>query len=252
MKCKQCGTPNITLEDEFCPYCGALNEAARKHIEDMKHFSGRFEETQSQVMENVASMSKFHSEIIVVVILALLNIIVLVCNINKSEIAWWFQDREVKANASSYEKLMSDLEANNDYTLLSKYYNSKSLYIAGDTLAEYSSEADMAYNYDKIISYIYYLNHEDISYYSKDELIEEIANSVSNFYTEFSYKDKEHYVERGNFKENHLNAMNNMDSNIKICLQGYCNLTSEDIEEIDGMSKQQLMMLLGRRVGIYE
>lgn len=252
MKCEQCGNPNITLEDEFCPYCGALNEAARKHIEDMKHFSGRFEETQSQVMENVTSMSKFHSEIIVVVILALLNITVLVCNINKYEISWWLEDRAVKANASSYEKLMSELEANGDYILLSRYFNSKSLYAASDDLKEYSTLANLAYDYDNIISNIYYLNNDGISYHSQDEIIEEIADSVTNFYSEFSCKDKEYYIERGDFKESHLNAMNNMEKNIKICLKGHCNLTDEDIDELEIMSKQQLRILLGRRTGIYE
>ena len=36
MKCKKCGA-DLKLSDEVCPYCGAVNYAAKRHILSLIH-----------------------------------------------------------------------------------------------------------------------------------------------------------------------------------------------------------------------
>ena len=44
MKCKKCGA-DLKLSDEVCPYCGAVNYAAKRHIRDRKFYAQDYQST---------------------------------------------------------------------------------------------------------------------------------------------------------------------------------------------------------------
>lgn len=48
MKCKKCGA-DLKLSDEVCPYCGAVNYAAKRHIRDRKFYAQDYQSTHKQV-----------------------------------------------------------------------------------------------------------------------------------------------------------------------------------------------------------
>ena len=56
MKCKKCGA-DLKLSDEVCPYCGAVNYAAKRHIRDRKFYahSTGWKEPSIKVTFNLSS-----------------------------------------------------------------------------------------------------------------------------------------------------------------------------------------------------
>ena len=50
MKCKNVGA-DLKLSDEVCPYCGAVNYAAKRHIRDRKFYAQDYQSTHKQVSD---------------------------------------------------------------------------------------------------------------------------------------------------------------------------------------------------------
>ncbi len=250
MKCKQCGSP-VTLEDEFCPYCGALNIAARQHIEDMKRFSSDYSTTRSEVLGNVEKQTKRHTRLIILITLIGLNIVVLALKTQSYDIRYNLNQLGNKAKASSYEEKMSELEADGKYLEMYYLYSRQDLYSASDTLASYNTVTDMAWNYNKFKENIYYVNNEETqNIISNGQALDYAASAVYEFYTNYSYRDRDYFTEY--FSENHLNAMEDMKDQIEAILLSYCSFTSDDIAKVSEMDKQELLLLIGKRMGIYE
>ena len=57
MVCKHCGN-QLSLEDEICPFCGMENEAAKKHTEEMRHFSGQFHQVKTEALEETGRVRR--------------------------------------------------------------------------------------------------------------------------------------------------------------------------------------------------
>ncbi len=250
MKCKQCGSP-VTLEDEFCPYCGALNTAARKHIEDMKRFNSDYSNTKSEVLGNVAKQSKRHTRIIILITLIGLNIVFLALRSQSYEIRYHINQLRNKANASTYEAKMSKLESDGRYLEMYYFYNRQDLYDTSDELSSYTTVTDMAWQYNKFKDSIYYIeNNDSVNYISKGQALEDAASAVYEFYSSYAYRDNDYFADR--FSESHLNAMEDMKSQIETLLSSYCSFTSDDIARLSDMDKQELLLLIEKRMGIYE
>ena len=47
MKCRYCGS-NLGIEDEYCPYCGKVNDQAAGHQAVMKDYLNEFERTKTE------------------------------------------------------------------------------------------------------------------------------------------------------------------------------------------------------------
>ncbi len=250
MKCKQCGSP-VTLEDEFCPYCGALNIAARQHIEDMKRFNSDYSSTRSEVLGNVAKQTKRHTRIIILITLIGLNIVFLALRSQSYDIRYYINQLGTKAKASSYEAKISELEADGKYLEMYYLYSRYNLYDASETLSSYNMVTDMAWSYNKFKENIYYVNNEKTnSIISNGQALDYAASAIYEFYTNYAYRSRDYFEEY--FLENHLNAMEDMKAQIEAILSSYCSFTSEDISKLSDMDKQEILLLIGRRMGIYE
>ena len=87
MKCENCGAP-IGLEDKFCAYCGAPNPHFLKHQADMEHYEKEFVKTQTEVMKSTGRMARISSNLIILAILVVLNIIAVVFAFSATDLAW--------------------------------------------------------------------------------------------------------------------------------------------------------------------
>ncbi len=250
MKCTQCNAP-VTLEEEFCPYCGALNIAARQHIEDMKRFSSDYSYTKSEVMDNVTKQSKKHTRILLLGSLIGLNIIGLALHTQYYDIQYEINQWKNKARASSYEASMAKLEENGKYLEMYELYSRKDLYGCSDSLESYTTVTEMAYDYNQLKENIYYLysdNCEDIS--SKSQALENAASGIYEFYNNYSYRDQEYFKER--FSDKHLKAMEDMKDQMNAILSSYCSFDSKDLAKLSDLDKTELLLLLEKRMNIYE
>ena len=77
MKCTHCGG-NIGLEDKICPYCGAPNEHALGHQEDMRRYEDAFEKTRQHVEERTSRFSGFAVPVTLGLILIAMGVVIFV------------------------------------------------------------------------------------------------------------------------------------------------------------------------------
>ena len=74
MKCENCGG-RISLEDEFCPSCGAVNRNAQKHIKDMRRYQSTFANVQQDVQEATKRYSEVTVRIIMIAVLLIMAVL---------------------------------------------------------------------------------------------------------------------------------------------------------------------------------
>lgn len=252
MKCTQCGA-SVSVEEKFCPYCGALNQSAVKHQADMQRYNRAFEATRKEVLANSEKQTRSHSQLIVLGIVILLNIVVLVGLINGSDLSYRWRGWQINRHAEQYLTQLSAMESEGSYSKMALYYRRNYLYDAKrkSEVANYDTVCTMADEYERIVQSFYYLRNPEVNTYeSEGELLERIANNYVRFEDNLEYRDKPYY--EGQFTENHLAAMTDMEERIHTMLQAYGGLDAQDMEKLPDMSSQELMILLGRRMGIYE
>lgn len=248
MKCRHCGA-SVTLQDEYCPYCGALNEPARKHIADMKRYHSDFQQTKQEVMDHVAKQSRSHGQLAVIGILVVVNLIALVFQMNIYNFTEWYQDIRNRIHASQHYAVLEAYEAEGNYELLSAYYSRNYLY-GVESLREFDTVTDMASDLSRIREAMFYLNREGESYSGKGEFIQRIANFVAYFYDSLSRQDQTYHPER--YAQPHLDAMLDMEQELRLLLKAECALTDEDLSQLSQMDSQSILILIGRRTGSYE
>ncbi|MDO4477423.1 MAG: zinc ribbon domain-containing protein [Lachnospiraceae bacterium] len=249
MKCEQCQAP-VTLEDEFCPYCGALNKPARRHIEDMKHFSADYEQTKRKVLGRVAGQSHRYALLITLVVLVVLNIGVFAMQLMSDEIRWWREEQAVKKQAVQLEHQMAQLEEVGDYDLLNRLYMDKNLYSVSDRLRAFDAVSDGSYDFTRIRDSFYYLKNPGTGYQDEGDLLETISERTVDFYELLDYEYSDYLAER--FEGSHGAALEDLKVKIEAMLKTYGQLTDEDVAGLPDMSSQEILILLGRRMGIYE
>lgn len=250
MKCKYCNAP-VTLEDEFCPYCGALNEPAREHLHHMRQYSADYEYTKRQVLENTRKQSKNHGRIISIGVLILVNAILIAGHFGMEDLRYFNEVRTINAHAEEYRRQLSEYESTENFRMINPYFNYNYLYEA-KTLREFDSLAEMSNNYIRISRNIYYLISGADTYQTQGELLQQIGNQIYYFYQALGSKDKnpDYYAEQ--FSPVHLESMQKLEDRIHALLLGHCSLTQEDFEKLPDMESQDIMILIGRRMGIYE
>lgn len=250
MKCEICSAP-VTLEDEFCPYCGALNKPARQHIEDMQRYNRDYQKTRAEVLRNVDRSSRRHGYILAILALVVLNVVVFTAQFFDYEIEDLRRTLQVRRNATAYEREMAAMEAAGDYSLMQRVYNREWLYDGSENLRSYNYVCDMAGDLERIEDNLFYLCHPEVpNYMEPDEELDRLANYIVYFYENWKWQDESYSQQY--FAEPHLAAMKDMKRCVETELQRYAGLTDEEIEKLPDMKKTELLLLLGRRFGIYE
>lgn len=250
MKCKYCGGP-LSIEEEYCPYCGALNQEARQHIEDMKRYHRAFGRTRSRVMDETGKQSRRHGRVLTIVLLVLFNVILLTGHGAMYDLQYWWNSVQVKTHGDRYGRELFRLEADGEYRGLRDYYNGNDLYLADD-LREFNAVEYGAQYYGVIYECVMRLwdsGMENI-YDTDGELIQRLAENIIGFYEELGREEDGYHPEW--FAGSHKEALLDMEARIRAMLTAYCNMSEQDLDGMSEMSSQELMLLIGRRMGLYE
>lgn len=250
MKCRFCGGP-LSIEEEYCSHCGALNQEARQHIEDMKKYSRAFRRTRSQVMEETGRQSRRHGRALVLVLLILFNVMLLAGHGAIYDLEYWWKSVRVNLHVEEHARKLSELEARGDYQELKDYYGSNGLYLA-EGLEEFDAVESGAQYYTAVYECVMWLSDPEVEdlYYTKGELVERLAENVVWFYEELGREEKGYHPER--FAGAHKEALDDMEARIRAMLETYCNMTKQDLAQLSQISSQELMLLIGRRIGLYD
>lgn len=253
MKCKFCGAP-LSLEDERCPFCGEINEQAAKHVADMKHYEKEFTRTKGWVFHRVHRMGTKVEHAILLGILIVLNLAVIVGRLGAYDIRFWLDELSVKRNEKTYYSQLSQYEEQEDFRRLNAWYMDKNMWDS-ELLREFSAVSGAAYAYEKIYQNVIWLSDDGIEelYYEDGEMVEDLAEGLQELQEvveECTSENKYDYFP-DRFEGSHKEAVLQMKEQSDALLQTYCGLSEEDITELEELSQQEKMLVIGTRMGVY-
>lgn len=240
MKCSNCGN-NLELEQQYCPYCGAQNEAAQKHNADMKQYRRQFEQVQEDVLENSRNFRSYVAKWTVIIVLALLTAVCVILLQSRYEIKGHLDDRRISKNLEEYRETLSRYEENREYILMYEYMYQNSL-SRSDSLREYHSAVDCASEYTRIYNYIFKLLDGEDSYMKPEVCIQNISASlyrIQGYSTDDSYKSRYNML-----AEPHMSFINDIKAELQVMMQAYFNLTEEQAESIWTISEARINVML--------
>lgn len=241
MKCEFCyGT--LTLEDEYCPYCGKPNAAAKQHIEDMKHFKGEFESTQKYVKEKTGLFSQITVRVVIITVLMILIVAALVL----MNSAW----NIVRGMKRSYaEDHFREVTATMDRYLEERDYSAYDAYCSANNIRFYDSEHFA--KYDKIqLPLSYYVGIMDsLQKYKEfdseifhDYSMRSLMESINGFYARFNKRNDRESWEKDD-RTLFLQVIENMEQELRNYLVVYCDFTREQADGLPEMSDARRAVL---------
>lgn len=250
MKCENCGAP-IGLEDKFCAYCGAPNSHFLKHQADMEHYEKEFVKTQAEVMKSTGRMARISSNLIILAILVVLNIIAVVFAFSATELAWNAREQAQKKNIATYRADMEELIEAKEYQKLYSYYSSN--HITGiDELSDYSIICRASGYYQDIYETL--CGQKNLGYggiYNTlkglgDYDVEYLASQLGRLYE----LESDYYFSK--LSERDKEALEEIRTYTLALFRGYTTLTPEQVEELPNLSKAKAIETIKEGVKMRE
>ena len=187
MKCEKCGS-EISINNKYCPNCGARNEIGASHVDDMRRFETRFTNTEKDVKAKSNWFVKYITPMVVLMMSVVIYVVLAVFLVNS---AYDIGQGRIDAYNSGHEdeitthikELMNDGEYLQTYMLFSiadqKLTERNDIYYNG-----WSRYYNMADYYNSAKKYI-------ISHYTSDNnnygsSLSKAATSVHDFYSSMS------------------------------------------------------------------
>ena len=247
MECKNCGA-KLSLEDERCPFCGAVNEEAAKHAADMKKYHKDYQSTKRTVMTEARRFNRFTVQLTFIALLACLNLLFYFSAKNAWEIGDWITERQVSANPSKYEQKLNEFRNQELYEAYYCYYNNKSMYTV-KSLRSNEPASSAAHYYFRCYMNIMYLSEAEpltTLYQTKEELITSLSNSLSYLY-QSQNRDSYQYLENA-FTEENAAFIDGLVNQAEDLMRVYLNFTEEDISNVRGETQQSILLYIAGRL----
>lgn len=185
MKCKHCGA-EISLEQKFCPYCGAPNDQAQQHASDMEHFRKDYSQTKTDVY----TKSKKASGIAVrVVILAILIVATIGTTIYGVQYYSFYRHRisaKSNKNYETYSKVMDQYLRDGQYVEFDRFVENHAIRFYSDGPYEAYNRIRMvcsrySYVFQELIEFHAEEDPDSMKFYA-DSMQEEIEEYYSDLY----------------------------------------------------------------------
>ena len=125
MKCRYCGS-NLGIEDEYCPYCGKVNDQAAGHQAVMKDYLNEFERTKTEAKVKSITAGRIGRFVVIGLMLAAIMIMGISIAINSDvENRIKKEEKRISKELNKYEDdvtaTLKNLEKDRDYLALSYY-----------------------------------------------------------------------------------------------------------------------------------
>ena len=228
MKCKYCGA-DLTMEDEVCPFCHNPNPYYVKHREDMHRYEQDYQETKSDVYETAGKTSRKATQIAILAVLGGLFLGTVVLNTNIWTVERMIQRHKIRNNIDMNQLYYSGIDELEDY----RYFRQ---------LAD-----DYNYIYESCMHLVDYenLDEEEYYYYTPDNSLEQIADSLKHMY---DFVKKDEYSTYYEVYQAHRDWCDPILTEAEELVQAYAGVDSEVIEsgQIREMSRTKLVVLLER------
>lgn len=246
MKCEFCAG-DISINDKRCPHCDAENKYFKAHREEMAAYAKRFEATREEVEKKTTRITSRALSITIIAVEALVALILIIVLANMRDINYNREYKKNTRNAKSIAKILGKYEADGDYYQLSAYFNSFDVKTYQNELSEYNVVTSVASSYKSIFETIHFLALEGGGNDSDSDIAKRICRNLDSIYTtRFDYFDERQ--QRETYASNHLEAMDDMISEIFAMLKTYLGLSDEEIDGIWDMTSSERQLVLEKRI----
>lgn len=239
MKCEKCGA-EITLEDRYCPYCGAPNKAAMQHIRDMDRFEDEFEQTQQEVQTKVSSYSSIISRVVILAVLIAAAVICSRVDRYASFISNDMMQKKAEKNADAVTQQIDQYMEDGDLQRLASYGDMYGIDMSDlSAFTSYGPAIRASQQYSYIMTYSEQIvfpsgyNNEVSGYVSN------IAQELEYFYqyTDPDYSERDDDTITAKLKDI-------AEPQIKAVFGTYFGMTDDELENLDSMTQGQILVLL--------
>ena len=242
MKCENCGG-RISLEDEFCPSCGAVNRNAQKHIKDMRRYQSTFANVQQDVQEATKRYSEVTVRIIMIAVLLIMAILFSLVAMNPTRFERIGKGLRLKVTYSHWVKEFDDAIEEQDPLRVAYIRNDIGLY------RDYDSEtmqkqylADMSDRYIAFQDYLLMMQDPFSEYDTDTERLDMLQSSLRGFYG-FAGDLKEKRMQK-NMTDSEIVYVAALESNVSDLLHYYLGVPYEDMEALSQMSRAKMSVAL--------
>ncbi len=250
MECKSCGSP-LTLEQAYCPFCGAKNEVAAKHIEDMKRYDSEFAQTKTTVLKQSKWYSRYLAVMLAIVFVAIVNVVVIILEYDSYVLQNWKHRIYHSLHEEEVMEMLFEWEEAGEIAKIELYYDVTS-FIGLDEANQFMPLI-MAYdNMERLKAALIQLSMESMAAkqrnYDDGEgyQIEAAAGAIVQMYEIFS---GQYYKWNDNaYDDRHMEHIMAMEASVKPWLKAYLYFTDEDIEKLPAMQKYEVVSLIDRRI----
>lgn len=244
MKCSNCGN-SLTLLEKYCPNCGSLNVQSKKHIDDMEKYEKSFNETKLKVEKNSRWFTGIIAPIAVFIISALFMIICMAANYMdfSYELSRIIQGVDNSAHQESMEEYILTLIDEGKYNEVLQLQERKNISLSYKKYERRSELYDAMEGYCALRKNIQI--HKNI-YYSDSYYIQNKYNNMADAISKINSSVSYRY--RGG-DEVCMKYIEDIQTKRDMLLKACCNFTDEDISMVGKMSKNEILILLTRRMG---
>ncbi len=245
MKCEYCGG-NLSLENEYCPFCGQPNRHAKQHIRDMKHFRGEFENTKKYVHDKTAGYTEVTVRAVIIAVLAVLVIGSFALGAKAWDITWSLNKNRAARRYDEYSAILDEYLENEDYLAFDAFCEGKSLRGYEDAYREkYGGSITLCARYADAYYALYDFAGSGAE--GADYIAEWAGDTLDSFYRCYFNEDF-NFTEGKEEPEEFRRAADVMKRNIELILVTYCGFTEEEAAAMPGMSKLRRGVLLEEKL----
>ncbi|CVI68583.1 hypothetical protein NDGK_01262 [Clostridiales bacterium CHKCI001] len=240
MKCPYCGG-NLSLEDETCPHCGRLNEQARQHVKDMKHYKGEFEHAKKHVYIATNRYTKVVVRVVIIAILFFAIIVLYNLGERSYSIVRSIGQYQSKRHAAEYMKQLDQYIEEEEFFAFTTFCNEHKIDCYEEPYMRYIPVKRTAQNYMNLYENIMQLVCPT-EYQEQSSQIEQMTENLDYFYSSMDMEQYEYY--EGADSESNQRALETMEHNIILLLQTYFHISEEEAEQLKELSQAKRAVLI--------
>ena len=237
----------LSLEDEYCPYCGQVNKHAKKHIKDMRRYQGEFEDTRKYVHDKTIKYTEIVVRVIILAVLIVLNITFFSIGFNVWEIKWNIKDSVAISRFKEYSQIMDGYLEDEDYVAFAAFCESNGIRAYQDRYWErYGYLINVCSGYTEAYSTLF-----DYAGFDKNDSIShltELTGQQLDYFYKYYLNEGYIYTDFDSETEEYRRILDNMENNIELILVTYCGFTEEEAAAMPTMSKPKRDILLEEKL----
>ncbi len=244
MKCEKCGS-EISINNKYCPNCGAMNAVGASHVDDMRRFENTFKSTETDVRNRSGWFIKYITPMVVLVTSVIIFVVMLFVMYDSGySIARKRQESYNTKHADEITEKIIQLAEDEEYLQTYMLY-----YIADQQPEDNEHEYYNGWTwYYEAVNDYYSVRDSVVAYCSEAGTdsgtsdLSKAASSIYDFYDSISERNQSRALPESNAYVEKIRVK------LEQFLMAYCNFSAEDIESLPNKDATGIISLMTRRM----